>query len=244
MTRPARVPAQLSESLHKQLSAYALAASAAGVSTLALASPAAAKVSYTPTHEVIKANFPYILSFGKYNAAFEISVISGPCSSSDCGRNGGTAYFLIGWKYSSNRRPNYISGPSCTWDAGGCALALKKGARIPGSLMGGSHAVMAMRNSPKTGTYTYKDNWLPGTKNRYLGLKFYFPDGYHYGWARMSMKPSHVPAGMVGVLTGYAYETIPGKPIIAGKTKTEGPDVITMPDTAATTLGRLALGRK
>jgi hypothetical protein len=38
--------------------------------------------------------------------------------------------------------------------------------------------------------------------------------------------------------TGYAYETIPGKAIVAGKTK--GPDAEKQP----ATLGRLALGRK
>jgi hypothetical protein len=38
-------------------------------------------------------------------------------------------------------------------------------------------------------------------------------------------------------LTGYAYETIPNKPIIAGKTK--GPDVITL---EPATLGHLAQG--
>jgi hypothetical protein len=48
---------------------------------------------------------------------------------------------------------------------------------------------------------------------------------------------------ITATLTGYAYETVPNKPIIAGKTK--GPDVITVqPDTAPGSLGRLALGRK
>jgi hypothetical protein len=50
MKRPARVPSQLSESLHKRLSANTLAASAAGVSLLALAHPADAKIVYTPAN--------------------------------------------------------------------------------------------------------------------------------------------------------------------------------------------------
>src|SRR5580704_3479021 len=50
MKRTARVPSQLSASLHKRLSAYAIAASAAGVGALALAQPAEAKIIYTPTH--------------------------------------------------------------------------------------------------------------------------------------------------------------------------------------------------
>jgi hypothetical protein len=55
MKRPIRVPLQLSESLHKRLNMYALAASAAGVSLLALPQ-AEAKVIYTPAN--IKIN-PY-----------------------------------------------------------------------------------------------------------------------------------------------------------------------------------------
>jgi hypothetical protein len=43
-----RKTANLSESIHQQLSMYALAASAAGVSMLALSQPADAKIVYTP----------------------------------------------------------------------------------------------------------------------------------------------------------------------------------------------------
>ena len=82
-----------------------------------------------------------------------------------------------------------------------------------------------------------------GVKNRYLGLKFHFKGGTHFGWARLSVS---YHAGFVATLTGYAYETIPGKAIIAGATK--GPDAAE--PTAAlsshtpepVTLGALALG--
>jgi hypothetical protein len=53
MKRPARVVSQLSESLHRQLNAYALSACAAGVGALALARPADAKIIYTPAHVVV-----------------------------------------------------------------------------------------------------------------------------------------------------------------------------------------------
>jgi hypothetical protein len=45
-----RQPAKLSDSLSHRLNSYALAASAAGVSVLALARPAGATVVYTPQH--------------------------------------------------------------------------------------------------------------------------------------------------------------------------------------------------
>ena len=53
------------------------------------------------------------------------------------------------------------------------------------------------------------------------------------------MKVAQKMAKNTALLTGYAYETVPNKAIITGKTK--GPDVVT---TQATTLSGLALGRK
>jgi hypothetical protein len=49
MERTHRTPSNLSESLHRQLNSYALAASAAGVSLLALAQPAEGRIVYTKT---------------------------------------------------------------------------------------------------------------------------------------------------------------------------------------------------
>jgi hypothetical protein len=54
-SRPSRTPSNLSDSVHHQLSMYALAASAAGVSALTSAHPAEAKIVYTPAHVVLHA---------------------------------------------------------------------------------------------------------------------------------------------------------------------------------------------
>ena len=75
-----------------------------------------------------------------------------------------------------------------------------------------------------------------GIRNRYVGVKFTINSKVHYGWVRFSVS---FPKLLKAVLTGYAYETIPGKGIVAGKTK--GPDVTTVQHT---TLGELALGRR
>ena len=56
MKRPKRrreLPVEFSESVRQRLDSYALVASAAGVSLLALAQPADAKVVYTAKHHVI-----------------------------------------------------------------------------------------------------------------------------------------------------------------------------------------------
>jgi hypothetical protein len=93
------------------------------------------------------------------------------------------------------------------------------------------------------GCYSYPCTFTAGqwldTKNRYLGLQFVINGQVHYGWARLTVtvpRPT-ISRGIYAVLTGYAYETEPNKPIITGKTK--GPDVITL-DPA--TLGHLAAG--
>ena len=59
--RSPRSPSKLSDSVHLQLSAYALAAGAAGVGMLALAQPAEAKIVYTKTHMVIAGAEQYYL---------------------------------------------------------------------------------------------------------------------------------------------------------------------------------------
>jgi len=58
--------------------------------------------------------------------------------------------------------------------------------------------------------------WL-NTKSRYLGLQFLIDGQVHYGWARLSTKSSQ-GSRIVALLTGYAYEMEPNKPIIAGDT--------------------------
>jgi hypothetical protein len=78
----------------------------------------------------------------------------------------------------------------------------------------------------------------------YLGLKFTIKGKIHFGWARVKVDTLQKPFSVT--LTGYAYETIPGKGIIAGATK--GPDdgepaaSVTMPTPEPHTLGALALG--
>ena len=58
-------------------------------------------------------------------------------------------------------------------------------------------------------------------KNRYLGLKFQIKGKIHYGWARLNVTGSGLGT-IVATMTGYAYETIPNKAIVAaGKNRRE-----------------------
>jgi hypothetical protein len=99
--------------------------------------------------------------------------------------------------------------------------------------------------SVNSGGTSCSGSWSKATSG-YLGLEFLIKGNVHFGWARLSYSPK-LPG--TWFLDGYAYETTPGKSIVAGKTK--GPDnsrieasnaSVTAPSRGTATLGMLALG--
>ena len=76
-----------------------------------------------------------------------------------------------------------------------------------------------------------------GLKNRYLGLRFFIHGKLHYGWARVSVFVDGDQFSPPPLLTGYAYETIANKPIVAGAKKSQ--EAVTV---QPATLGHLAAG--
>jgi len=207
--RPARPTSKLSDSLHHRLNMYALAASAAGVGILALTQPAEAKIVYTKAHRIIGPNSSYEFTLN-HDGTTDFKIQNASGSNGDFGF--GWVSVTGGWRAGSQH----------------AAYALTRGKKI-GPKLRFSGTFMA--------TWVSSINGGPwdGVQNRYLGLKFEIKGKIHYGWARLNVtKPPYT-----ATLTGYAYETIPDKAIIAGRTK--GADVITA---QPVTLGRLALGRK
>jgi hypothetical protein len=230
--RPARIPSSLSQSTHYLLGSYALAATAAGVSMLALTQPSAAKVIYTKTNVDIFSLSYYPLDLNNDGKA-DFSFLGRWLSTSDCAV--GSALNI------AQVRPG-----NSVWRATSGAAVLRArvhvGTKAPFS--GALTLLMGYAFEP-CGFTDFRGPWEnegKGVKSRYLGLRFKIKGKNHYGWARLT-----VPGGLGGLhgatMTGYAYETVPNKSIITGKTK--GPDVITVqPDAAPGSLGRLALGRK
>ena len=207
---------------------YALAASAAGVSALALAGSAEAKIVYTPAHVVLGPRssseyhldlnhdgvkdftFAHLYSFS-VTTGFWGSVVQMTPYKSDA--NG-----VMGNRYASALRAGVKVGPENHFSRGGImAIAAGTG------------------RSANTHFYGVWANGGKGLSNRYVGLEFAIKGKVHYGWARVSVSKFRFRA----TLTGYAYEIIPNKGIIAGKE--HGPE-----DDAGqpAMLGRLALGRK
>jgi hypothetical protein len=236
MERPARVPTLLSESLHRQINAYALAAGAAGVSVLALTLPADAKIIYTPAHRVILSGHGHGYRLDLNHDGITDFIISRSyCTTS-----------VVGCPFKDLRMHKFSRNDSNAIEVHGTATrygypavaALKGGSKIPDKDAFNSGGILA---GYQFGSHYY-GNWF-NVKNHYIGLVFYIDGKKHYGWARMNVRTHKHPFTVTGILTGYAYETIPNKPIIAGKTK--GPDVVAVqPNIAPGSLGHLASGRK
>jgi len=214
---PPRTPSRLSDSIRDQLNMYALAASAAGVGMLALAQPAEAKIVYTPAHKWFPINQWYCLDLN-HDGKADFKFYHGSFHS--------TATFFSAHSLKvAGFAHNVIEG------AHGSAAVLYRGAKVGPGNVWTNPALMYRRGDADSGTFS-TGQW-GHVAEAYLGFRFIIKGKVHYGWARI-----YPP-----VLTGYAYETIANKAIIAGKTK--GPDVMTVrPETSHGSLGRLALGRK
>jgi hypothetical protein len=187
--RRCEAPASLSDSACQHLNMYALAATAAGVGVLALAQPAEAKIVYTPTWKQVL-----------------------PQSSVDLDlNNDGT--FLSTLKVLPKSQGNAI------WGTGKYAALLGSGVSIgPKGKLQAGHEFMAAANGKCDGTgicsYGSSGQWKQVTHG-FLGLKFIIQGEIHYGWARLNITVAN--AGIYGAVTGFAYETVPNKPIITGK---------------------------
>ncbi len=240
-----RKTSRISDSLSRQLHTYAQVASAAGVSVLALAASSEAKVIYTETNQVTSTGAPLYIDLN----------------------NDGTKDFLLRTVFyrsssglevgleASGLAGNVVAGRRLSTSGGyffSAASALRAGAEIgPKGNFSVRFPFMAAEHFKKDDGSQYSDlgPWAgrgKGVSNRYLGLRFVVNGEVHYGWARLSVTLGHERqfGDVSGTLTGYAYETVPDRPIIAGQIS--GADAITVPEDLVQpeTLGGLALGRK
>jgi hypothetical protein len=220
MQRP-RTPSRISESLHHRLNSYALAASAAGVGMLALVQSAQGKIIYTPVHEQIGLSSTLVLDLDHDGKADFILWEFSFCNTDFC-----RSQLLA----QPTRGTTGVEGRNFHSSGWGWASALRKGTYIGlDNNFSAKYMVANFGYSSCSGFGSWCD-----VKNRYLGLEFKSHGKTHYGWARLSVQ-AH--PGITATLTGYAYETVPNKPIIAGKI--HGKDVITLRDAS---LGHLARG--
>ena len=233
---------RISDSLNRQLNTYARAASAAGVSVLALAAASEAKVVYTETNQVTHSGSPLYIDLN-HDGIKDFLLRTMFLRSSGLSEIGLDA---AGYRNANN----VVAGRRVSSGSGyfsSAASALRAGAEIgPKGNFSVRFPFMAMEVFKKASGSQYSDlgRWAgkgDGVTDRYLGLKFVVNGEVHYGWARLNVTLGHHRqfGDVSGTLTGYAYETVPDKPIIAGETT--GADMITV---QLETLGELALGKR
>jgi hypothetical protein len=199
--------------LLKRLNGYALAAGAAGVGVMACAPPLHAEIVYTPVNVSLFAG--------------------GPFYALDLNADGVTDFEFRDLRLFGSGAYLYVKFNSVMVSLGQFPYALPAGARIGGSRRfapGDFPNGRVIENVNQSSSIGYWGN----VANHYLGLKFQINGQTHYGWVRMSLqvKVQKPPALRVRI-TGYAYETVANKGLLAGQTT--GPD-------AKGSLGSLALG--
>jgi hypothetical protein len=201
---------------------------------LALAQPTYAKIVYTPTHRHIGPN--QTLSLDLNHDGIKDFSFQDPYSTN--GNSGGGTLKLLP-----------VNSANQVWVNAGYAAALAAHVRVgPARPFAPGNKPMAREfftpsSTPNTRGY---GPWQSAT-NRYLGLKFLIGGKTHFGWARLTVKAQI--RGVVATLTGYAYETIPNKPIVTGQTKDsddgnykEQNAALITPYPESATLGLLARG--
>jgi hypothetical protein len=207
-----RTPSSFKRDTEGRLRAYTLAASAAGVGLLALASSAQAQVIYTAANLKVS------------NGPLFIDVDCGPqVQFWFANRLEGTSFGL--------------GGRFRDFEANGCmyasVVADSKGPvqLAQGSTIGSSRVFHTAYHKEEVLAeaywlqyyYSYRGvsgPWANG-KPGYLGLKFNINGETHYGWAQIQVAATvqkTTPIVQASV-TGYAYEATPNTPIKAGQTR-------------------------
>jgi hypothetical protein len=192
---------------------------AAGASMLATPS-AEAKIVYTPAHTTIAPHSTLPL---------------------DLNHDGVNDFFFSHWFYGHADHLSVIQEVPANG-------ILDNGAALPAGVPIGprenfANFALLIQQASFSGISSSSTGPWKGAVQRYLGLKFTANGETHFGWARLTVRP-----GFTAILTGYAYETVPNHPIIAGKTSgtddtsAVGPNEILSPPDRSATLGMLARG--
>jgi hypothetical protein len=207
----------LTEHFNKRLTAYALAAGAAGVGVLALAPPAEADIIVKRENIVINSSHPNetLTIVGSHKLSFGFS------SSPIVPRR------LIG-----------VGGHNASVAVlGTTPPSLYLAARIgPGSKIGASQAKF-FRSGAIMGGFSFSLGlYGPWGGPGYLGFDF----ANRFGWAKMTFNSN----GTSAHLTEFAYNTVPGQAILTGQTSVAEPGTGALALLALGSLGLACWRRK
>jgi hypothetical protein len=229
-------PAKLSAALHRSLSAYALAAGAAGVAVLACSSPAEAAPVCKNLNVILFGTNSYALNPGGQTIApFNIvDTFNNPSSNS------------FGWWNRAFFTPN-SAGANAVVASNKFAADLAAGASIgPGAKFGRgeSYGLLFTYGYGPTGRGRLKGHHgnFQFEHANYFGFEFLLSGQVHYGWVRLQVT---IGRGTDGLATAthvleYGYESTPNTAIGAGSCAASASS--TAPGSAPASLGLLALG--
>jgi hypothetical protein len=199
-SRRARATIPVHSKLENRLLGYITAAGAASVGLMAMAHPAEAKVVYTPLANIPLTSLTTIDFNGDGVADVSFKFLESGYGAEQI------VYPLPG---------NALVLGSVNHQSG--ALPLAWLTRI------GANSPFSQRDGIITGVDGCHSTcgkfglWLHQV-DKFVGVKFLISGQTHYGWIRLT-----VQGALTGYASGYAYETVADKPILAGKTT--GPNV-------------------
>jgi hypothetical protein len=203
--RSSAKPASLPAFLNQRLNTYVVAATAAGVSALAMAQGAEAQIVFTPANKTINTGQRMLIDLN-HDGVPDVVIREGQCSAS--------VYFPGN---SLQAVPQAGGGVERIYP--GLAAALSDGSEIGGRKFFNSRAGV-MATFSNYGVY-YFGSWVDyESQAKYLGIKFSSAGEIHYGWARLTVLPAN--KDIFATLSGYAYETRANTPIRAGDRGTQG----------------------
>ncbi|MGA8762499.1 MAG: hypothetical protein WB562_06380 [Candidatus Sulfotelmatobacter sp.] len=207
--RKPRNPATLSQSTRSKLEMYGLAAAAAGMGLAALSSPAQAEVVFTPAHQKIGDN-GVVLDLN-HDGIADFKILQREFFAKGAGvtvysHQSNLVFGTSRGEFASRLPLGYTLGPNTRFKHG----ATSTNVPIPMKLL-----YYCTANS---GGRSCGGPWDSGTNGSYVGFQFSINGEVHFGWARLKVTVKQPNTQISVYLTGYAYETIANKPIVAGKT--------------------------
>lgn len=194
-------PASVSPNLQHQLNLYALAAGATGVGVLVFSGSAEARIVYTAVHKTVRLNHALPIDLNR-DGIRDFDVLNLTHNSTSPRGD-----VLAAEPLNSG---NQIIAQRTSRGYGASALLAKftVGSSAKNFRSGRDLMAFYSTRSVRSGGL-----WKNVTK-RYLGLKFLIKGKIHYGWARLNVQ---ITNQVNATLSGFAYETIPNKPIVTGR---------------------------
>jgi hypothetical protein len=229
-------PSLLDEVLEHRILLYVLAAGA----TLAGAPAAQAKIVFTPSQAVVA------YSVCNTNATLQIDLNNDGTNdftlygNTFCFSGSGISIFDSSLNVTGSVGSNVILGINTP--TGRDAAALKRGAPIRSDANFSNKGLMELRTYAELAPSNYTFGSFLGITNRFLGVRFLINGETYYGWIGFRSTGEGN-----ATLAGWAYETVPNTPILAGagtKKRGEEPEVdsATLRAAEPTSLELLAAG--